>query len=1373
MSDISSQYFKYFLTETATGLAYHEDFMGQIKTDSVLDGVDYSLPEHPDGWLDFVITYARNAIYCGINRSFTVPLNFIGVGARIIRKLFYTGRGIEQPLTLVILKWDEDKGFFDLYYSGQLDLSQNNNTVATSVVVNIMEGGILQLFKSYENTVVEIPCDGSIPENIKVLADGIEFADTFHYQILKLSSPFPGVQPLPMTYISNDGDNIGVVHGDQNLEQPYTNYTAKSSNFAYSNISPSKARIKGSISIKSDPGNINTVFYLYAVTSLAQPRAGGGTDHAVGLVKSQNPYPLNPNGFFIPSLSQVFINGQMTYFFDEVITLDANENLFIFFFNQFAPDGSITILGGSVAISFNSKLPNSRVWGITCYDVWRLIGQKLNALASTTDYPFNFAFTSNLLQEHLNFIITSGDAIRASTDPNYFQYYNLQTLNPQNPNNTDYTQFSSLGPVIKINVSDFFKFINTILYAAIGNQKDINGKDSIFIEARQYVLDPSVVTYACPDQVNNLSISVGLDYYFNWLRVGYPDNQYDEKSGKYEYNNTNEYQPPIKTLAKTFEILSPIRTDSYGFEFTRYNPQGGKSTTFNNSDSSKWGLDIDFSSFILDYYEASFVSSIQNTTSTANTNQHLLHGMNYQPVLMPVLDGEYFINGIDFSIFMFNQNVSVSRVITAQFTALLNGLAGDTATIKFWRNGVVIQQWTQAITGVNTVFNETYTASFLCALGDNLYFTVDLLRTCTITINTFSLNVGGGYFICQLGGPLSLNAGATQQLISLPVITANTVVVNGNTIQVVSYGFQYFRFLSNVQNRTFNWDGVIQAFIKGNPSQTVTFTLWKNGIKIGEIPYNGTSVQSTINSTGTPQFSGTDFETNYDTYWFTASCQDVDCWIYAASLLFESTSIRAYRFLREAYSNVSGIPNPDTAFNFRYSPARIIQRWKSYLASCLSMIGSGTLMFQTASKNAFLSTTLNGITITENASIDIHDFGQPDFLPLIFTFDTSVKETAKKLFDYAANGYVSFPYKNKIFYGFPLEISIKPAMNDVQTWKLLASPQNNLNDLVDLDWDGIISLQFLDVMIPYICPLHFVSLNFTKDARFNTYTMDEDWFVNRVKGYMNQSNYFAPWQNNDIISLQCQTNGLGPVTVEIYKSNGQSTGTIINIPQVSASAILSPQTLYQGDISLTALPQGKYYFVWRMGTGAAQAQFISEGIHVKKLWVNTQLHQYSNSRNKLAVIFNSDVPYRPSIRLRSKIVNYVPKSKFTTFVNEPQDIKLQNAIPYDTWTLQIAFDEGIPDYMSRKIERIYSLDTVFNDGNQYTRDADAEVDIQATKGTPKVYATLIIRKAFNGDGLTVNTANQLEGPQQAGYVLNAQAFGQNNNDQQLVNVTKS
>jgi len=1369
---VSSQYWKYFLTETSSGLCYYIDSMGNLqKGNIVLDGKDYSLPEDPDGWEDIQLSYARNSTYWGINRSFSIPLKFIGDGARIVRKLFYLGRGTEQPVTLVVCKWDESNGAFMPYYSGQLDLTQNVNEVTEGVTVNVMEGGIIQLLKSYENTTIELPCDGSIPENIKILADGIKFNDVFHYQILKLASPYAGDQPLPLVYVSNDGDNIGVIKGDQNLEQPYAGYYQKSANFIFSSTqSATTVRIQGSISIKSDPSQHNTIFYMYAVTSLAQPRGVGGTDHAVGLVTGQNPQPTDPTPFFLPSKSQIVIDGQRTFDFDQTISLQPNENLFIFFFNNFS-GSPIQILGGSLSVAFSSKLRPSRVWGITAPNVWKLIGQRLNALASTTDQPFNYAFTSDLLQEVERFVLTSGDAIRASTDPNYFQYYNQATVNPSNPNNTDYNQFTTQGPVLKIKLSDFFAWINAVKCASLGNQPDSNGKDSIFIESRFYVLDPSNVTMTLP-QVSNFKISPDTDHLFNWLEVGYQANDYDETSGKFEYNNTSRFQPNVKALAKTLGIISPIRADSYGFELKRYNTQGGKSSTFNQGDSDKWALNIDFTSFVYDFYKASFTSNIQNTASATNTNLLLIKGMNYQSVVCGTLDGEYFINGLDFSIFMFNQPAPGVKSIAVSFTALLNGLAGDSALITMYINGVAISQWFGIVTTTNTIFNGVYSNTLFFNKGDNIYFTVDTFRTCTVQINSMSLNIGAGYFICQLAGPLTIQASITQQLISLPIITANTVVVDGNTIQVVSYGFQYFRFLSNVQDKNFNWSLAISAFIQGGTSETVTFDLWKNGVNIGHIVYNGTTAQTTINAVHNPQFSGAVGLVNYDTYWITASCTNVSCWIYSIDFLFQSGTIKAYPFLRKVYDVISGIPNPETGFNIEdFTPMRMLMANGRALRSMLFMIGNGSLSFQTADKNQFLSNTLNGVSITENASIDYHQLGNPKWLPLVFEFDTQVPYTAKQIFDASANGYISFLWKGKTYYGYPLNVTVKPALNDSQSWKLLAAETNLIPDLVELDWDGILTLQLMDSMIPYINPVHFVPLNYIKASKYNSYTMDEDWLVNRIKDYCDKNNYFAPWQLNDTIPFQCQTSGLSPATVTVLNCKGQPIGISFDLTQIVTDSVISPQSVFQGEFLASLLPdEGKYYFLWTMGVGAGTAQWISEGIWVKKLWPKSQLYDYSNSRNKLATIFNSATPFHPCIRVLSQINKYVPKSAFKTYNNEPQDSILLNAIPYDTWSLDVGFGSGIPDYLIRKIARIFDLDTVFIDGNQYTRDADSEPDIKYIDGQAKGYFKMQIRKAKNTDGITLNTAGQLEGPQQAGYVIDAAAFG-TTNGQNLIQVT--
>jgi hypothetical protein len=269
--------------------------------------------------------------------------------------------------------------------------------------------------------------------------------------------------------------------------------------------------------------------------------------------------------------------------------------------------------------------------------------------------------------------------------------------------------------------------------------------------------------------------------------------------------------------------------------------------------------------------------------------------------------------------------------------------------------------------------------------------------------------------------------------------------------------------------------------------------------------------------------------------------------------------------------------------------------------------------------------------------------------------------------------------------------------------------------------------------------------------------MDQDWYRNRISQWIDQSNYLAPWEADEIIPLQCQTYGLSPVAVQILDQYGHNVGAPIAFSVVSDPAVVAPQTLFQASVQLTGL-QGTYYLLWSMGTGPAQAVFISEGINVQPEWDNSTIRfDYTNSRNKLATVFSSD--YAPCIRVPGQINRFVPGSKFTTFVDQPQDIDLLNAIPYDKWTLEVGRGSGLPDYLMRKIDRIMLLDTVLIDGDQYSRDADAQWEIQTFPGEPKAYMTLAIRRAVNEEAITLNTSGQLDTTMSGGYTLDASAFG--------------
>lgn len=1349
-----------FLLDMMSGLCYKEGSDRMIRKVNPLTGEECALPEAPEGWDEMQLSFGRNTHYWALNRAFSNTFKFVGAGARILRSLLYAGKGTESNVMLIICKWDDTTGVYRLYYSGQIDFGKDGDQVADGITVATLEGGVAGMIKSMENSVFEIECDGSIPENLKVNVDGILFDDVFHYQIVPFTLPFPGEQILPATFISNDGDNIDVTKGSPTLEQLTTGYFQRSPNCVISFGRPTKYNLSGSITVKSAPTVHNTSFYMYAATSKTVP-IGTGVSHAQGLV---GPGKIAAdNGQW--NANQQLLDGQRLFNFEISGELDTNERLYIPIFNNFA-EFPISVIGGNFDVAFSSRYKASRVTGMTMWDLFRLIMQRMYAKhLAIGGPPINFGVQSDLLQSRLNVVVTSGDAARASTDPNYFQYYNQATLNPANPNNQDYNQFPSLGPVIKSNLSDLFDTNNALSNACLGVKK-VDGKDVVFLEEKKVVFNPSVITMSL-DKVANLKVSVALDYYFNWIKAGYEEQKYDEKAGKYEYNSASQWQAPIRSIAKVLELISKYRADSYGFEYTRWNTQGGKSSTYNGSDSSVFMLDTDFSKFILNYYSALFQAQAPDPATGVTDDIIMVPNQAFQSITLTTFDGEYFVTNIDFSIFIFNQDMISTLFNTrVKFSALLNGLAGDSATITMFLNGAPLRTWSQIITGINTALTIDETFARFYNTGDNLYFAVDTVRTCTVEITAFEIVVGDGYWSATNAGSTVIPASSTQKLISLPTITATLVA----GLPVVSSGFQYFRFLSNVTNKNFAWTLMIAGYTQGAVSENVRFDLWKNGQKIGTDTFFGTGARVQFNPLKSVLFNGNLAFENNDLIWITASPTNMHAWVSDGELRFTS-QIKAYYLLREAFDSVTGIPNPETAYNIAFTPGRILRANGSLISPVVFNQSPGVLSFQTSDKNPFLSTSKDGLTISERANIDVHDLDSPLFWPFYIEFDTEVPINFADLLYGQANGHIEVLWGEIKLYGFPIQVTSKPAYNEAQSWKLLLSPRSNLSDLKNLDWDGLIPLQPMDSLVPFLSPVHFVPLDYQKADGDDTFTMDEDWFKNRYATWLDNNDFFNPWQQDDTLSFQFQAYNLDPVKIQVLDGDGNYMGAAIAVPNIPTAALPPNQKLYGLDLALSTFDEGQYYFIVTFGIGEGMASWISEPIWVKEKWENTLRFKYKHSRNLLGTVFTEG--YNPMFRTHGKITRFTPKSKRTQLVDQPQDVVVTGAVPYRTWKLQIGHEELVPDYVTDLMDEIMDLDTVLIDGNQYTRNAEDDWEYQTFPGQPKVIGFLNIRKAKNSGANILNTAGQLTSDMSGGYTLDPAAFGQSIDGQDLVNVQNS
>src|SRR3954469_25537092 len=117
----------------------------------------------PDGWKKIQLQNVRNPTYFAIDRTFSVPLDYVKDGAQIL-KYIYTNFGVEAKVFMVIceqqLYFDATEyGFYyTLLYKGEIDLA-NYKHDGVKVTVNIMEGGMVKLLKAYENTKYEIHVD--------------------------------------------------------------------------------------------------------------------------------------------------------------------------------------------------------------------------------------------------------------------------------------------------------------------------------------------------------------------------------------------------------------------------------------------------------------------------------------------------------------------------------------------------------------------------------------------------------------------------------------------------------------------------------------------------------------------------------------------------------------------------------------------------------------------------------------------------------------------------------------------------------------------------------------------------------------------------------------------------------------------------------------------------------------------------------------------------------------------------------------------------------------------------------------------------------------------------------------------------------------
>lgn len=499
----------------------------------------------PDGWRNITISNQRNQKYFAIDRSFSVPLDYVKDGAQILKHLYYN-RGLEEKVFMCIAKqvmyFDATHYgyYYTLLYKGEIDLA-NFTDSSTKVTVNIMEGGPVKLIKARENTSYEIPV-----EDILVKMDGVNLRQNASYLITNgaLANDLGG-HTLDATLLANEAiSSLGAQSQQRVLTGNSTSDLWNLGQF-FLITGAEAADITLNWDFRMTPV-LSSVGAVFGTTIALQCRV-------LTSVSTEFSIPGVPFGRNIEEIGggDPLLLYNIEHHFQGTVSFTAPAGSKIVLYMTATVNRDFTFFtydnDGTFSVNYTYTHPTTYIKALRPLKLLQEIIYRL------TDGQYTIASTT--LQTYQDIVVTCGDAIRGIDEAK-----------------------------IKTTLLNFFQSFNTVLGIGLG----MIGSQ-LRLEQKGYWVD-----YSDPidlGEVKNLRISPANDYIYNNLKIGYPAQEYEDVNGRQEFNNTHEYDLPVTRITKTLEMVSSYRADCYGIEFTRINLEG-KSTTDNKSDNDVFLLHI-------------------------------------------------------------------------------------------------------------------------------------------------------------------------------------------------------------------------------------------------------------------------------------------------------------------------------------------------------------------------------------------------------------------------------------------------------------------------------------------------------------------------------------------------------------------------------------------------------------------------------------------------------------------------------------------------------------------------------------------------------------------------------------------------------------
>lgn len=389
-----------------------------------------------------------------------------------------------------------------------------------SVEATVMEGGLPKYLKAYEGTMQEIPLEGDGVVIVKM--DGVQLDRSVNYEVYNIADLSNTWHTLPCAMVNEEGTSFGMLAGDSSF---YENPIVA--------IDEERWILKNVGNVPVDVKLIGTV-----IASLQSSSSSDVVTYAGYLQRSSGPTVTLWNYTGAIGSTGIFPPGGV-YNVNAIISLAPGERLFLLANLTGAANRKVGYTGGSLKATFKTKFKTTYIKAIKPF----VVAEKLVKGMAGSGY----SLVSSIL-ENSDIYLTCGDAIRGIA-----------------------------GAKLKTSFKDFFTSYNRNLCLGLSYK----GAEVQIRERAEYYQTGSVYDLG---NVKNAEFSFEENLIANKIKVGYPNQDYDDVNGREEFNNTHEYKAPITRVAKEYDLTAPYRADMYGIEFIRINLEG-KTTTDSSGDN--------------------------------------------------------------------------------------------------------------------------------------------------------------------------------------------------------------------------------------------------------------------------------------------------------------------------------------------------------------------------------------------------------------------------------------------------------------------------------------------------------------------------------------------------------------------------------------------------------------------------------------------------------------------------------------------------------------------------------------------------------------------------------------------------------------------